>query len=299
MLNNVLRRFMAQKPFTTQSQKQAEATQNALLSGTLPDYVFSRIEAQKMKKAPFTSNVSVKDFLLQKKLGMETIGLAMGNAHFKQYYEFNYNLFEFQLDSIREMVRGACDIALKRLRQEALAMGADAVIATEINFDRFFTENQSEFVISLTGTAVRFNKSSDNLIPVVCTTSMAEFCQLLQTGVIPIGIAFGISVYDFPPDYSMIRQTGRFSGNQEVTLFQSILANARSLAHKCLHLDTLAQHGKGVLAPKHYFKVYRYKEHHQDGKIEKYFLETIFIGTIISPPLILSNINPIKVGLSL
>jgi hypothetical protein len=81
------------------------------------------------------------------------------------------------------------ETALQRLREEARAAGANAVLDVKMRTVPMYVENSMDF--TLVGTAVRVEGLPASVDPVIATVPALEFVQLLEADVVPTGIAIG------------------------------------------------------------------------------------------------------------
>ena len=103
------------------------------------------------------------------------------------------------------------DTALRRLRDEASAAGANAVLDVKMRTIPLGIESSMDF--TLVGTAVKFNGLPPSSDPIVATVPALEFVKLLEADVVPIGIAIGAH-YEWMNDWrGTARQT--WMGNVE------------------------------------------------------------------------------------
>jgi Putative heavy-metal-binding len=79
--------------------------------------------------------------------------------------------------------------ALRRLREEAWAAGANAVLDVKMRTISSYVENSMDF--TLVGTAVYVEGLPPSGEPIVATVPALEFVKLLEADVVPTGIAIG------------------------------------------------------------------------------------------------------------
>ena len=80
-------------------------------------------------------------------------------------------------------------MALRRLREEACAAGANAVLDVKMRTVPLGVENSMDF--TLVGTAVYIEGLPPSNEPIVATVPALEFVKLLEADVVPTGIAIG------------------------------------------------------------------------------------------------------------
>src|SRR6185312_13587155 len=80
--------------------------------------------------APFSSDLSVNEFLLTRKAGYEPLGLVTGSS----VYHIGWNRWTFtgEMEAQTRAQHDAAMLALGRMRQEASGMGASGVVGTRL-----------------------------------------------------------------------------------------------------------------------------------------------------------------------
>ena len=79
--------------------------------------------------------------------------------------------------------------ALNRIRREAVACGANAVVDVRMRTLRHSFGPSMDF--TLIGTAIRIAGLTPSPDPIVATVPALEFVRLLEMGIVPVGIAVG------------------------------------------------------------------------------------------------------------
>jgi uncharacterized protein YbjQ (UPF0145 family) len=184
---------------------------------------------------PFTSSLSVPEALLVREAGLEPISLVMGIAY------YNVGLLGLQrgaavgragstleartleLRNLTNAWNEARRLSVARLREEAVAAGADAVVGVTIRrTEREWTSALIEFVA--TGTAVRATREplATAAGPALSNLSGQDVAKLVRHGVRPVGIVGGSAVvYVGASGDQRRRSTGMMSSrvNQELPDF--------------------------------------------------------------------------------
>ena len=88
--------------------------------------------------------------------------------------------------------------ALERLREEAKAAGANAIVDVKMRTIPLDMTDSMDF--SLVGTAVKIDGLPASSEPVVATVSALEFVKMLDANIIPTGIAVGAE-FEWIDDY--------------------------------------------------------------------------------------------------
>jgi Putative heavy-metal-binding len=133
--------------------------------------------------------------------------------------------------------------ALDRLRAEAKAAGANAVLDVKMRTIPLSIENSMDF--TLVGTAVRVEGLPPSQEPVVATVPALEFLKLLEADVVPTGIAIG-AYYEWLTNFWNDPRMP-WQGNIESKQLSQLWENVRRQAHAQLRSHARGQ-GNGVLA---------------------------------------------------
>ena len=135
------------------------------------------------------------------------------------------------------------ETALRRIRAEAKAAGANAVLDVKMRTIPLAVPNSMDF--TLVGTAVTLDGLPPSDDPVVATVPALEFVKLLEADVVPTGIAIGAQ-YEWMADYyGQARRA--WMGNIESTVLSKFWNQVRTKAHAELRRSAKPQ-GNGVLA---------------------------------------------------
>jgi uncharacterized protein YbjQ (UPF0145 family) len=156
----------------------------------------------------------------------------------------------FELEAQTEAWNEARRLAVGRLRDEAVAAGADAVVGVEIRRGlRDWATDLVEFVA--VGTAVRSTHLDfGGDAPLLCSLSGQDVAKLVAHGFWPVGIVGGSTVAYVASGWQQAqRSRGFFSGrqNQELPDFSQGLYDARALAMARVTRDAHALHAHGVV----------------------------------------------------
>ncbi|HEY2161367.1 MAG TPA: heavy metal-binding domain-containing protein [Solirubrobacteraceae bacterium] len=106
--------------------------------------------------------------------------------------------------------------ALDRLREEALQVGADAVVGVRLHrSDHDFGKSTIEYVV--TGTAIRLPDSAGTASPVLSDVSVQDYWRLHSAGHDPAGlVATTAVVFASPPRATRVRRARTKRQNQEL-----------------------------------------------------------------------------------
>jgi uncharacterized protein YbjQ (UPF0145 family) len=185
--------------------------------------------------------------------------------------------------------------ALDRLRREAVAAGANAVVDVRMRTLRHRIGTSMDF--TLIGTAVRLDRLEPSALPVIATVPALEFVRLLEADIVPVGIAvgaryewigyrgFGRGGGDWGKGWNsgwssstrqMQRQMRSWS-NQPLLELTDFWEKIRREAHADLRRAAAAQ-GNGVLAHTQFGQLIRRE---QDKAPPAFLGRHIVIGTVI------------------
>jgi uncharacterized protein YbjQ (UPF0145 family) len=164
--------------------------------------------------------------------------------------------------------------ALDRMRNEAIAAGANAVVDVKMRTVPLPLEASMDF--SLIGTAVRIEGLPPSAIPVVATVPALEFVRLLEADVVPTGIAVGAH-YDWLTDWNGSTNM-TWMGNTEIPALSRFWESVRHRAHADLRRCT-GQLGNGALAHVNFGQMIEFKEDNNQPK--RYLVRHIVAATAV------------------
>jgi uncharacterized protein YbjQ (UPF0145 family) len=140
-------------------------------------------------------------------------------------------------------------LAVGRLREEAVAAGADAVVGVRLR--RSFRDWASDLVeFVAVGTAVRSERYDLGPEPLLCNLAGQDVAKLVSHGFWPVGIVGGSTVaYVATGARQQQRSGGLFGGlrNQELPDYTQGLYDARALAMERLTRGAHELHAHGVV----------------------------------------------------
>lgn len=272
-------------PWSTRKapQQSAEAQardrdwEDALQRGTLPQPVLERLADARGGRAPWVATMTPAELLTARSHGCRPIATVSGTC----WYNFGFSWTEGHAEGWA--------YALDRIRQEAYAAGANAVVDVQMRTIRHRIGSSMDF--TLLGTAIRVEGLPPSKDPVVATVPALEFVQLLEMGIVPTGIAVGAR-YEWlggnPWGYGGNRWGGRrtqmqssiFAGNQPLTELGHFWEGIRRDAHAELRAHA-ATMGNGVLAHTHFGQIIKRE---RDKQPPAYLGRHIVIGTVVDTP---------------
>ncbi len=226
----------------------------------------------------FSSDLSVREYLLCREAGFQTIGQVMGSCFYNislfglvgrtfglRQAEYNHDKYlssrgslqnhTGELIQITEAQLKARQSAVDRMLMEAHAMGAHGVIGVRVKSSHFnWATRMTEFTAM--GTAIRLPNYTGKG---VFTSDLhgQEFWQLYNAGYLPRELAFGVCSYYIkcdPETRQIIDPTlvdfmkGRSRQNQEIGLFTQGFYDARTLAMERLTSNAMAVSADGLVS---------------------------------------------------
>jgi len=214
---------------------------------------------------PFSSTLGVAEALTVRHAGLRPLRQVLGVSYYKVGWQNmpwgsrRGGMFgqqrdgeTFELESQSAAWNDARRLAIGRLRDEAAAVDADAVVGVHVR--RAFRDWASDLVeFTAVGTAVRSERHDVGDLgerPLLCNLPGQDVAKLAAHGFWPVGIVGGSTVaYVQTGSRQQFRAGGLFSGrrNQELPDFTQGLYDARALAMEHVERDAHALHAHGVV----------------------------------------------------
>jgi uncharacterized protein YbjQ (UPF0145 family) len=248
----------------------------------LPEHAAERIARMRGAQGQprfFTSDLSVKEFLLVREAGFECAGLVMGSSIYHvglqrgQYYQNQ------ELVVLTQALYQARELAMARMEEEAHELGADGVIGVRLKINRHaWGEALVEFVAL--GTAIYAREKSEHGwktpggAPFSSDLSGQDFWMLLQSGYRPISLVMGNCVYHIAHQ-SLGGWFKTVGNNCEMPNFTQALYDARELAMERMQYEAQLDGAQGVVGTEIY--------EHSHGGWDSHVLEFLAIGTSVLP----------------
>ncbi len=236
----------------------------AIKRNRMPDSIHQRLGESRDGKVPWIATLTPAELLIVRSHGVRPIAAVSASCWL--HYGWSWT------NGHRE----GWQAALRRLRDEAKAAGANAVLDVKMRTVPMYSEESMDF--TLIGTAVKVDRLSA-AEPIVATVPALEFVKLLDMGIIPTGIAIGA-------EYLWLTWQGSnnvsWAGNTEVTTLSKFWAQVRGDSLRLLRTDAQRQ-GNGCLAHIHFSQMFKFSE-------GRYLARNIVIGTVIQS----SDAGPIR-----
>src|ERR1700710_2994065 len=196
--------------------------------------------ARMKDKSPFTSDLSVNEFLLVRAAGFEPLGLVVGSSIYHIGFQAGAWNRNQEMDVLTQAMYHARELAMTRMEEEAEQLGADGIVAVRLDVSRREWGNDlAEFVAI--GTAVRHREGklhrAPNGRPFTSDLSGQDFYTLLSAGYRPVSMVMGTCVYHVAHQglRTWMRRVGR---NVEMPNFTQALYDARELAMEGMQGET-------------------------------------------------------------
>jgi hypothetical protein len=257
------------------------AWEHALTRGILPLFVSDRLEEAASGKGAWVATMTPAELLLARNHGIRPVATVSGTC----WFSYGWSWTEGHAQGWHE--------ALDRLRREAVAAGANAVVDVRMRTLRHRLAGSMDF--TLIGTAVKIDRLKPSPDPVVATVPALEFVRLLEADIVPVGIAVG-ACYDWLNNLSFGTYGARSSwssgrsargwqtqrqmqswSNQPLDELTDFWERIRREAHADLRNAARTQ-GNGVLAHTHFGQLIRRE---QDKQPPAYLGRHIVIGTVL------------------
>jgi uncharacterized protein YbjQ (UPF0145 family) len=235
---------------------------NCLHSGAVPEATRARLEGARSGTLPWTATLTPAELLIVRSHGLKPIAAVSATCWLHHGWSWT------------EGHAQGWGIALTRLREEAKAAGANAILDVKMRTIPLGVENSTDF--TLIGTAVRVEDLPPSPGPIVATVPALEFVKLLESDVVPTGIAIGAK-YDWLTDWRG-RTNQTWLGNIENTALGSFWEKIRRQAHAELRQSARSQ-GNGVLAHINFSQLFEFEGGENQPK--KFLGRHIVIATTV------------------
>jgi uncharacterized protein YbjQ (UPF0145 family) len=244
----------------------------------LPQHAVERIQRSRNAQGQrfFTSDLSVKEFLLVRESGFECAGLVMGSSFYHVGYQKSDWSQNQEMTVLTQAMYQARELAMARMEEEAHELGSDGVIGVRLHVNRHsWGEDMIEFVA--VGTAVYARDGSNwrapSGMPFTSDLSGQDFWMLLKSGYRPISLVMGNCVYHVA--HQSLRGWFKSVGqNQEMPNFTQALYDARELAMERLQYEAQLDGATGVVGT---------QIHESSHAWDAHVIEFFAIGTSVSP----------------
>jgi hypothetical protein len=245
-------------------ERQAKWRQ-ALDRDVLPDFVTARLREAAAGRLPWMSTMTPAELLLSRELGIRPVAMVSGTC----WYHYGWSWTNGHPEGWHS--------ALERMKHEARAAGANAIVDVKMRTLNLRAEDSMDFTVI--GTAVKVDGLPPSPDPVIATVSAVEFVRLLKEGIVPTGVAIGAH-YNWLNGYSgtLTNVTAAMSwSNQPLDILSDFWRRVRQRAVRGLHEDT-RRLGNGVLAHTSFGQLLKFE---REKKPPDFLGRFIMIGTAI------------------
>jgi uncharacterized protein YbjQ (UPF0145 family) len=241
-------------PGSEQALEREQAASLARIeAGGIPLQAERRLKEMAASSAPFSSTLSVDEFALSSKLGLQPLGQVLGaSVHQVGWQNLPWSASwgsgaTYELDVISAAWEEARRRAFDRLAEEARHLGADLVVGVRLHRGAHdWAAGAVDYVVN--GTAARLPGSKGSSRPLLSDLSGQEVWQLHQAGYEPVGLVAATAVFFVSPSYSTQRaQIMIGSPNQELTDFTQGIYAARESALRSLSMQANANRADGIV----------------------------------------------------
>ena len=209
----------------------------------------NEMRGSKDRRALFTSDLSINEFLLVREAGFDPVGLVMGSSIYHIGFQFSGVFQNQEMEVLTQAMYHARELAMTRMEEEADILGADGIVGVRLEVTRYeWGEHLAEFMAI--GTAIKHRngdhyRTPDNR-PFTSDLSGQDFWTLLKTGYRPISLVMGTCVYHVAHQglLQSLRQIGR---NQEMQNYTQALYDARELALSRMQAEAEAEKAEGIV----------------------------------------------------
>ena len=249
-----------------QARQQAGALRRAQITASLdtdavPPFVAARLQGARSGALPWMATLTPAELMIVRSHGLRPI--ASVSATCWMHYGRSWTMGHQQ----------GWETALRRLREEAVAAGANAVLDVKMRTIPLAVPQSMDF--TLVGTAVRLEGMPASREPIVATVPALEFVRLIEADVVPTGIAVGAH-YDWLASWKGdVRQT--WMGNIESRQLGDFWEQVKRRAHAELRQHAKPQ-GNGVLAHVNFSQMF---EVERDNQPPQYLGRHIVVATVL------------------
>jgi hypothetical protein len=245
---------------SARAERMAELAQ-FLQRGDLPVAIRTRLEGARSGKQPWTATLTPAELMIVRSHGLRPVAAVSATCWLHYGWSWTNGHAE------------GWNMALHRLKEEARAAGANAVLDVKMRTVPLGIANSMDF--TLVGTAVYVDGLPPSNDPIVATVPSLEFVKLLEADVVPTGIAIGAH-YEWFNDWQ--RSTNMaWSGNTESWPLSQLWETVRQRAHQDLRANARTQ-GNGVLAHLNFSQMFE-GEDQSNGK--QYLARHIVVATTV------------------
>ncbi len=218
-----------------------------VLPADLPKDAGRRLE--ELEHGLFTSDLSVNEFLLIKDAGFHPLGFVMGSSIYHIGLQTRTWSKSQELVKLSEAMYAARELAMTRMEEEAIALGADGVVGVRLDVNYYeFGKDSAEFIAMGTAIKAEDGRSYRNAEgkPFTSDLSGQGFWTLRRVGHIPLGLVMGSCVYHIA-HRGIGQAVTQMRNNAELVTFTQALYDARELAMTRMQDEANTLHATGIV----------------------------------------------------
>ena len=277
-----------------QQRLMQKAAIEALENGDIPPTAKKRIDLQlNAQKQYFTSDLSVREFLLSRESGIETISQVMGTSFFNVSYWGSYmGVYRMtgELTKVTDAQREARRLAISRMKREAQLLGASGVIGMRLHAKPSgMGSRMTEFTAY--GTAVRIPGYPPGQEPFTSDLNGQEFWQLYRAGYRPKGLVMGLCSYYIYTNWQASMQMYGILGfgsfkNQEMNVYTQGFYEARNRAVNTLTQELYELQADGCVGMKIDYDIEKIEFDSRESRQVNLLITFTIMGTAVDagPP---------------
>jgi hypothetical protein len=232
-----------------------------LQSGDVPAAIRTRLDGARRGRLPWTATLTPAELMVARSHGLKPVAAVSATC----WLHYGWSWTEGHAEG--------WNTALRRLREEARAAGANAVLDVKMRTLPLGVDDSMDF--TLVGTAVYVDGLPPSDDPIIATVPTLEFVKLLEADVVPTGIAIGAH-YEWMNDWR--RSTNlAWMGNIESRSLSELWETVRQRAHQDLRANARTQ-GNGVLAHLNFSQMF---EREGQGNTKQYLARHIVVATTV------------------
>jgi hypothetical protein len=236
--------------------------ERSLRTGAVPAATRTRLDGARTGRLPWTATLTPAELMIARSHGLRPVASVSATC----WLHFGWSWTQGHAQG--------WETALRRLRAEAKAAGANAVLDVKMRTIPLQVDESMDF--TLVGTAVVVDGLPPSPEPIVATVPALEFVKLLEADVVPTGIAIGAQ-YQWLTDWRGTAQQ-TWMGNIESYTLSQFWEQVRQSAHAELRASASAQ-GNGVLAHINFSQMFEGKGREDQPK--QYLGRHIVIATTV------------------
>jgi hypothetical protein len=239
---------------------------NALRGNSVIGSTKERLESACNGRLPWMATLTPAELLISRSHGLRPIATVSATCWL--HYGWSWTEGHAQ----------GWEMAVWRLREEARAAGANAVLDVKMRTIPLAVENSMDF--TLVGTAVKVDGLPPSVSPIIATIPALEFVKLLEADIVPTGIAIGAEYQwlDGWQSWGMGGTNMAWMGNIECVALSNLLNEVRRSSHAGLRASAKRQ-GNGVLAHINFSQVFEVEQGERQPK--KYLARHIVVATTV------------------